>query len=134
MPGSLKRMVRHHVNNTKNMNEQTQQLIEKLATKLGATAEHLWGVLVRQAPISSATAAIAICIYAAVMVWGYRLVREKTKDEGDWNDHCGSIALPWIIWSVGMLFLVIVLCSSLSNIVAGFVNPEYWALKEILSK
>lgn len=116
------------------MNEQTQQLIEKLADKLGTTAEHLWSVLVRQAPISSTIDAIALCIYAAVMVWGYRLVREKTKEDGDWNDHYGSIALPWIIWGVGMIFLVNVLCCSLSNIVSGFVNPEYWVLKEILSK
>jgi len=87
------------------MNEQTQQLIEKLAEKLGTTAEHVWAVLVRQAPLSSATDAIALCIYAAVMVWGYRMVREKTKDDGDWNDNCGSIALPWIIWGAGMLFL-----------------------------
>lgn len=127
-------MIGHHVNNTKNMNEQTQQLIEKLAAKLGTTAEHLWGVLVRQAPISSATEAIALAIYATVMVWGYRLVREKTKEDGDWNDNCGSIVLPWIIWGVGTLILLIVLCFSLSNIVAGFANPEYWALKEILSK
>lgn len=116
------------------MNEQTQQLIEKLAAKLGTTAEHLWGVLVRQAPISSMTDAIALCLYAAIMVWGYRLVREKTKDDGDWNDNCGSAALPWIIWGVGTLILLIALCCSLSGIVAGFVNPEYWALKEILSK
>lgn len=128
-------MVGHHVELERNsMNEQTQQLIEKLAEKLGTTAEHLWAVLVRQAPITSTTEAIALCIYAAVMVWGYRLVREKTKNDGDWNDNCGSIALPWIIWGVGTLILLIALCCSLSNIVAGFVNPEYWALKEILSK
>lgn len=122
------------INNTKNMNEQTQQIIGKLSDKLGTTAEHLWSVLVRQALISSATDAIALCIYAVVMVWGYRLVREKTKDDGDWNDQRGSIALPWMIWGFGMLFLLIVLCFFLSNIVAGFVNPEYWALKKILSK
>ena len=116
------------------MNEQTQQLIEKLAEKLGTTAEHLWAVLVRQAPITSTTEAIALCIYAAVMVLGYRLVREKTKDDGDWNDNCGSIALPWVIWCGATIALLIVLCCSLSNIVAGFANPEYWALKEILSK
>lgn len=115
------------------MNEQTQQLIEKLAEKLGTTAEHLWAVLVRQAPISSATDAIALSIAAAVMVWGYWLVREKTKDDGDWNDQCGSIALPWIIWGVGTLAILLLMCCKCSGIVAGFLNPEYWALKEILS-
>ena len=114
------------------MNETTEKLIRELAEKLGTTADHLWGVLIRQAPISSATEAAALGIYAAVMVWGYRLVREKTKTNGDWNDDCGSIALPWMVWSVGVLGLLIALGCSLSNIVAGFVNPEYWALKQLV--
>jgi len=114
------------------MNEQTQQLIENLAIKLGTTADHLWGVLVRQAPISCATDAIGLCIYAAVIVWAYRLVRNKTKNGGDWNDGCGSIVIPWGIWSFGLLFLLIVGLSPLSVIVSGFVNPEYWAFRQII--
>ena len=39
------------------MNEATAKLIEELAAKLGTTAEHLWGVLVRQAPISATVSA-----------------------------------------------------------------------------
>ncbi len=34
------------------MDEQIEKLLRELAEKLGTTAEHLWGVLMRQAPIS----------------------------------------------------------------------------------
>lgn len=115
------------------MDEKTHQLIERLAEKLGTTAEHLWGVLVRQAFISSAATAIALCIYAAVLIWGYHLVREKTKEDGDWNDHCGSIALPWGVFAIAIIAFLIILCFNFSLIVAGFLNPEYLALREITS-
>ena len=43
------------------MDEKFQKLIEALAAKLGTTAEHLWGVLVRQAPISGAVD-LVLCV------------------------------------------------------------------------
>jgi hypothetical protein len=34
------------------MDDKTFQALTNLATKLGTTAEHMWGVLLRQAPIT----------------------------------------------------------------------------------
>lgn len=46
------------------MDDKYRQLIEDMAAKLGVTAEHLWGVLVKQAPISGAVD-LVICIVMA---------------------------------------------------------------------
>lgn len=53
------------------MNEATQKMIEELATKLGVTAEHLWGVLCRQAPTSAVVglAGDAVLLWLVVFAW-----------------------------------------------------------------
>lgn len=114
------------------MNEKTEQLIRELAEKLGTTGEHLWSVLVKQAQLSSAVDCVCLCILAAVCIFGYRITLERTKDGGPWNDGYGSSALPWILWAVLTLGALTFLCSVASGIVAGFINPEYVALREIL--
>lgn len=117
------------------MNEQTQQLIEKLAAQLGTTAEHLWGVMVRQAPISSATEAITLCIYAVLVVLSLRFVRKQTRPNGEWLDKYGSGFIAWMIWCAVTVLLIQLLFASLNDIViivAGFANPEYVALMHLL--
>jgi hypothetical protein len=116
------------------MNTETQQLIERLAERMGTTAEHLWGVLVRQAPISSASKLAGFLVLACVLVVLYRVVVKKTKPGGDWNDGCGSIMLPWGAWGLMTVILLAVFMGEVGNIVAGFVNPEYWAMRVILGR
>lgn len=61
------------------MDDKYQQMIEALAAKLGTTAEHLWGVLVRQAPITGAVD-LAICVVlAALTAWWVSVVNRKTQ-------------------------------------------------------
>lgn len=109
------------------MNEQTQQLIEKLAEKLGTTAEHLWGALIKQAPISSTVDLISIAICAAALVAAFNIIKSKVEDED-------FAVIVWSAWgSIAFLIAMASLCI-LNRIVAGFFNPEYWAIKEIIGK
>lgn len=114
------------------MNETTDKLIRGLAEKLGTTTQHLWSVLLKQAPISSTSDTILILGYLAILIFLYKIVREKTKEEGDWNDGCGSSALPWMIWVGFLIGFLIIVVTSFSTIIAGFVNPEFWALKQLI--
>lgn len=115
------------------MNETTEKLIRDLAERLGTTAEHLWSVLIRQAPITAITNLLECLILVAVCVYyRHRLVlwQKRLRDTCD-ADHP---ALP-----PAYIGLVVLLCITIihalltaSGIVTAFANPEYWALKQIV--
>jgi ABC-type Fe3+ transport system permease subunit len=124
------------------MNEEISKLIQQLAEKLGTTAEHLWAVLCRQAPISATVDAV-LCIAAIAATWAaFRLVKRKTtpvktksvsgyeRQDAEWEDEPAFLA--WILWIVLAIIAVATVMISANGIAAGFVNPEYWALKQII--
>jgi hypothetical protein len=116
------------------MNEQTAKLIEELASKLGTTAEHLWGVLVRQAPISAVTD-ILTSILIILLIWvSLKFVQRKTRETedapADWDEE-GALA-AWVIWGIASIIAILCVLCDINYIIAGFANPEYWALKQIL--
>ncbi len=116
------------------MNEQTTKLIEQLSSKLGTTAEHLWGVLIRQAPISAITDLLTSG-FIVFLVWkSFQIVQRKTKEteesEPDWVEEGAFVA--WCIWGLLALISISIVISSVEGIVAGLVNPEFWALKQII--
>lgn len=123
------------------MDDKTAALIEKLADKLGTTAEHLWGVLLRQAPIN---ALVDLFINAAMVVTAVyltRLVIRKitvpllSRDEymarpawnGDMAWLAGAMLTVW--WIVTLLRMF----NTMTGTVTAFFNPEFWALSYILS-
>lgn len=122
------------------MDDKYQQLIEVLAAKLGTTAEHLWGVLVRQAPISGAVDLVWCIAIAAAAWWWVALTKRKTtrpqKTEDDrypraeWEDE--RMAMAWVGSLMAVAFALICIIASAQGIVAAFANPEYWALKQLM--
>lgn len=112
------------------MNEQTLQLIEKIALKLGTTAEHLWGVLVRQAPISGA---IGLACDVALILALYAMWKKLlTVDFDNWNwdsDFGKSVMYGGL--AIATTILLVYAFGKLPTEIAGFINPEYWALKQI---
>ena len=124
------------------MDDKTTALIDKLAEKLGTTAEHLWGVLLHQAPISGAIdlATVVVMLLAAVgLVWfvkGKTTTPPETKDEpyphAEWKDEGAGLA--WLGMAIYLTVTGVVVIGSMQGIVAAFFNPEYWALSHILGK
>jgi hypothetical protein len=124
------------------MNDKTIALIEKLAEKLGTTSEHLWGVLLHQAPISGAVDLFTVIVMIFVAVGLVRFVKGKTTKparteydpypHAEWRDEAA-----FLVWLATAAYLVItstVMIGSAQRIVAAFFNPEYWALSYILDK
>lgn len=124
------------------MDDKTTALIEKLAEKLGTTAEHLWGVLLHQAPISGAVdlATVVVVVLAAIglvrFVKGKTTKPAETKDErythAEWEEEGAGLA--WLGTAIYLIITGLVVIGSAQGIVAAFFNPEYWALSHILGK
>ena len=124
------------------MDDKTLAALTALATKLGTTAEYLWGVLLKQAPITGAVDLLVCAAWvAAVAAWA-RFVRRKTavpastEDEryprcAEWHDEAG-VGLAWASVLVVACITALAVGSELSTIVAALANPEYWALRQIL--
>lgn len=116
------------------MNEATAKLIEELAAKLGTTAEHLWGVLVRQAPISATVSATLTLAWIIVLVCGWRFaVRSMKRSQEDSIMHDEEVRSVVI----GALILVSIATAVAITIVSvgcvsAFANPEFWALKQVM--
>ena len=104
-------------------------LLEKLAERLGVGVEILWAALLRQAPIEGLyTLLVWPPIFTAM---GYGLYRwGKAILENDWDE------LAWLPLGLCAAAAVISLCiwvAYLPTAIAGVLNPEYWALKRVLS-
>jgi nitrate reductase gamma subunit len=111
--------------------EKIASLIEKLATKLGTTAEYLWGVLIKQAAISATVDILFASIIITGIVFYTKWLFKRTNDpDYDIDDHDGAIALG-IVGGVLSLIGIIILLFCIQNIFTGYFNPEYWALKTV---
>lgn len=115
------------------MNETTDKLIRDLAEKLGTTAEHLWEVLVKQAWISGVTDLVITTIVGVLLVIatrefsGWRKGANRDNCDDDIAAQLGSIGVA-IAWCV----FVVVAANVASASVSALLNPEYWALKQII--
>ena len=122
------------------MNETTDKLIRDLAEKLGTTADHLWGVLCRQATISGVTNLLVIGVWAILLVCAFKFVQRKTttplKTEEDrypraeWDEEGKSVAR--VVFGAATIITVLIVGCNLEYIIGSLLNPEYWALKQIV--
>ena len=122
------------------MDEKTLQAVTGLANKLGITAEYLWGVLLRQAPLTGIIDLMLIMTWViGAVVWCRFIVRKTTcprpteddrYSKAEWTGE--SALFAWASAVVVVLIAGAVLSTSLSIVVAALANPEYWALRQIL--
>ena len=105
------------------------QLLEQLAIKLEVTVEYLWAVLLKQAMISGLMSAFFLLFIGITGFILYRIVKsyDKLNDSGEFLWVIGFPA-GVICWSICLLIGLF----EVSNMVTAFVNPEFWALDEIL--
>jgi hypothetical protein len=111
------------------VNDQTAALLQNLANKLGTTSEYLWGVLIRQAPISGTADLIQFSIFGIAAYFFYKWVTSENRDFSDGGDSWPGaifIGLPLVL-----ILIVIFFC--FPNTLYAFFNPEYWALDHVLS-
>ena len=113
------------------MDDKTLQALTALANKLGTTAEYLWGVLVRQAPITGAIDLAVMGAWGVGCVLLVRFVQRKTcGDEPKWGDELGRI-LAWCGVLGVCAVVAIIVGFQFSPAMTAIVNPEYWALRQV---
>ena len=120
------------------MNEQTIKMLEDLARSLGTTAEYLWEIMVRQAPINSF---INLLLLIFSIILGYVLIRLHIdflkEDETGFNSYENKedvLGIPMLFGFAVWLGVFMYSIFSIRSTINGFINPEYWALNEILNK
>lgn len=124
--------------------------ISALASSLKVGAEHVYYILVRQQVVYSVTYLTIILILVIAATIGYREARkafnghqklgiESIGEDNmrDWEIISSSKGALAIVLSIATIALsvacVIVTASTLDNIIMGLLNPEYGAIKDIIS-
>lgn len=105
------------------------EILTKIADQLGTTVEHLWGVLLRQATISSVVNTILFIGLFVALVWTFKVIRRNVK-EGSLEEE--GMVICYVGWYFSAMTVCIVFLCLASVIIAGFINPEYWALKRLM--
>jgi hypothetical protein len=129
------------------MNEATAKLISDLANKLGTTADHLWSVLIKQAPIAATWGIMQLFIDGAMMIILWIVARKmfmrahflENDDSQYANDTENKVIGLWIggaiVAFIAVVFTIGFVCGDLGELqvtISGFLNPEYWALKQVM--
>lgn len=119
--------------NFKAMYNDVKEGIVAIAAALKVTAEHVYRVLVMQQVVHAITWLLIVCVLCFVPLIYWKKITAWAKDEGVSENGEG---LQWIVWALAtvapILIGVITFCCTATTIVAGFVNPEYGAIMDIL--
>lgn len=121
------------------MGNETVKLIEQLAHKLGTTTEYLWHVLIKQAPISAITDLLYLIFTIICGIIIYKFHKYFKKERGDdyrsiYDDDEYSLITTAMIVITGLWVVIFIACFfSIDNIINGFLNPEYWSLKQVIN-
>lgn len=103
--------------------------LEKLAESLKVPAEHVYGVLVKQQVVIGYTYLIGVVVSILIMIISLYIF---TKVEGFDEDNFINIFSFILIILFGLLFVTMSILF-MSDGIGGILNPEYGALKEIMS-
>ena len=121
------------------MNEETRkevfQRLDALAQKLNVTGEHLWDVLVAQAEIvlyehlmwlGLGILLLAISMTTATKIHRYLTGQARSYDgyEGWW----GLQLMPFAVFLLGITMTI----HNVGAILTPLLNPEYWALLQVM--
>lgn len=111
-----------------------------LAAALKVGAEHVYGILIRQQLVNSATNLLLylISFLALRFCWViFQRNHRRTKDRDDsWygdaiDEHAGMLA-PIIIGGILAIPSAIFFLNSAQQTITGFINPEYGAIMDII--
>lgn len=124
------------------MDDKTLQALTLLAEKLSTTTEHLWAVLIRQAYIDGWLTIASLIVLTILCVVMLRFVIRKTTAPGtkdkygmplkaEWYEE-GAFA-AWTVAGIASTIVILLVIEGLPTAISALINPEYWALKQILA-
>jgi len=106
--------------------------IDVIAAKMGTTAEYLWPLIVKQEIVDSILTFLGITFATITFIIfsKWLIDSRKNKETHDDPDTKEVILLGFLIFSA-----IVLIMSLIFFIAEGFdwINPEYWAFKNIIS-
>ena len=121
--------------------EKAMELLEALAAKLETTVEYLWAVLVQQARVEAIIDLVFIAVmmlfWVALYFWHKHCLKPiQSNSYGEDNLYekgDGIIGAVTFFIALFVLLFTVIAIFQIPDIITGFINPEYAALKEILN-
>lgn len=120
------------------------EAINNLSSKLGVASEHVYGVLVKQQVIEAISHLVVLSFFILLFLFSVKylflkvfmsIYREKVEKYPRMEDAFNTVRI--IIW-VGVIIATITLCIVFVVVVPEaiqkIINPEYFALKDILNQ
>jgi len=109
--------------------------ISGLAESLKVPASHVYGIMVKQQIAQSISNLI---FFLAFILLSVILYKSGMKTYKLWNtkkddDLVGITIITFILCAISTFICVVGFWSDYASIVTGFTNPEYGAIKEIIS-
>jgi hypothetical protein len=121
------------------MNQELNKQLAGLASKLGVSVEHLWGVLVRQAyidGISSLVTTLVCILLGAGVIHGFLYLRRKFKNtpHNELTQPFGILmeSFGFVILGTVLLVIITIASDNLYWVISDFFNPEFYALRHLL--
>ena len=124
-----------------------KEAMKGLGAALKVGSEHVYGVLVKQQVVKSVSDIILIVFLLAVSIFGVNYTRKTYKAhlklcgyvEGQYNrialDDSAKGILSVVLAIVSIVCIIVFFTTTIccyEEIVTGFINPEYGAIKEIM--
>jgi len=106
------------------MYQDIETAINTLATELKVTADHVYGVLIRQQTIN---AIHIIIIDALLLIFSIICIIVCIK-----NVNTDLTEVMIATTAISSIITIIVMAGTLPSMLTGFVNPEYGAIQDIM--
>lgn len=118
------------------MKEETiTKYIDQLAQSLNVASEHVYEALINQAMVSGIASIVWAVIMTAVVLGCLKVIqktRKKAQESGDYFDESQAF-LKSILFGILIIMSFVSGYCALENALTALLNPEYWAIKEVLS-
>ena len=118
------------------MTPQLESALVQVANKLSTSVDSLHSVLVNQAIMDGIYWLVFTIAYVLAFVFWTKIVIKKTKNKdvdnrSEWHDEGKVFSICSVVIS-GIIGIFVVGCN-IYNFLTAILNPDYWALQQLLS-
>ena len=112
------------------------ELIHELIALVQQTAPELWRIATRQVVARTVQCSVGLFI-GLLILWlcyvGYKKLRDyKNSDKYNQFDDDMGVAMGFFIIGLVALFGAIYIACAINNLIGLLINPEYYAIEELL--